>query len=298
MDHALRITGLKKRYGKTMALNGLTINVPKNTVYGFLGENGAGKTTTFSILGGFIKKTAGQFTWEGKLGMLPQDARFTGGRTIKSQLRLLAKLAGVPHSKLNGEIERVLTIVNMEQHLKLPVDKCSHGMYKRIGIAQALLGDPDLLLFDEPTAGLDPKNAHDIRKLIQTLNHKKTIVISSHNLSEIEQMCDHVGIIHQGKMVYEGAVDELVSQEGAVIFTLNQKPALKPIKAMTHVTEVIWSEDDKTLHVEFEGKKVSRQSMNRKILERLLENQIGILSIQPGKNLEQEYLKQLNLKPI
>jgi len=289
----LTIRNLKKRYGKKMALDGLNMNVPKNKVYGYLGENGAGKTTTFSILGGFISATAGTFEWEGKLGMLPQDARFTGGRSIKSQLRLLAKLAGVPKKEIDGEIKRVLTIVNMDEHLNLAVNQCSHGMYKRIGIAQALLGDPDVILFDEPTAGLDPKNAHDIRKLIEGLNHKKTIVISSHNLSEIEQICDHVGIIHQGKMAYEGPVEALVSQEGSLIFTLNQKPKLKPITSLPDVTEATWLEDKKQLHVEFEGQKTNSQTMNRKILEILLQDQIGILSIHSGKNLEQEYLKQL-----
>ncbi len=295
MTTALSITGLKKSYGRKVALKGLNMKVPKNTVYGFLGENGAGKTTTFSILGGFISANAGTFDMPGKMGMLPQDARFGVGRRIDSQLKILAKLSGVESSKVDSEIKRVLKAVNMEGSAKVPVNKCSHGMYKRIGIAQALLGDPDILLFDEPTAGLDPKNAHDIRHLIQTLNHNRTVVISSHNLAEIEQICDHVGIISKGEMVYEGPVEELVSQNTELNFKLSEMPNLKTIEKLKGINKASWSEEEKCCHIEFNHEVLTTEAANALILEQLLKDKIGVRSINSGNSLEHEYLKKLNL---
>lgn len=296
MNYALKITGLKKNYGKKQALKGLSITVPKNSVYGFVGENGAGKTTTFSILGGFLHSSAGEFELQGKMGMLPQDARFSAGRKIGEQLHMLARLAGVPRAQATAEVKRVLTIVELEDQIKLAVNKCSHGMYKRVGIAQALLGDPDILLFDEPTAGLDPKHAHDIRRLIESLSQAKTVVISSHNLAEIGQMCDHVGIIHQGEMRYEGPVSALTHQNSVLNLELNQKPNLGVLKKLKGVKSTDWLEEKSLCHVEFDRNVLSVEEMNGKLLRHLLDEKIGIRSITIGKSLEGEFLKQLKVK--
>ena len=295
MNYALKITGLKKRYGKNTALDGLNMEVPENTVYGFLGENGAGKTTTFSILGGFLSADAGEFKMQGKMAMLPQDARFGVGRKIGSQLRLLAHLSGVGKAESKQEVKRVLKEVSMEAHENLAIDKCSHGMYKRIGIAQTLLGNPDLLLFDEPTSGLDPKNAHDIRQLITKLNHHKTVVISSHNLNEIEQMCAIVGIINRGKMVYEGPVKDLVGQSSVINLELAEEPHVLNLKTLKAIKKVEWSKEEHLCQIEFDKSLLSLEEMNALILDYLLKNKIGIRSIRSGRGLEQEYLKQLGM---
>ena len=293
MQSAIQINGLTKKFGQKIALNELNMTVPKNTVYGFLGENGAGKTTTFSILGGFLPSFSGTFKINGSLGMLPQDARFGVGRSIGSQLKLLARLSGVATEEVDKEVRRVLNIVNMTDDANLSLEKCSHGMYKRIGIAQALLGNPDILLFDEPTAGLDPKNAHDIRKLIAELNHNKTVVISSHNLAEIEEICDHVGIINQGKMVYEGPVSDLVKESSVVNLELTQKPDLEELKKLEGITSVKWLEESQTCQVEFDPKKISPEEANQQLLKYLLKKKIGLRSLTSGRHLEQEYLERI-----
>ncbi len=293
MQHALTITGLKKRFGKKVALDGLNMNVPKKSVYGFLGENGAGKTTTFSILGGFLSTNAGHFNIEGKMGMLPQDARFSPGRKIGSQLKLLARLSGVPTSELNEEINRVLKAVNMEKNVNLPIEKCSHGMYKRVGIAQALLGSPNVILLDEPTAGLDPKTAYEIRRLIETLNHQKTVVVSSHNLSEIEQMCDTVGIINNGKMAFEGPVAELVGKSSLLQIELDRKPDLTSLQAIEGVVEAEWSEKQNRCNIQFDRKHHPLETINTQLLSYFLKNGIGVRCIKLGQSLEHEYLKKL-----
>lgn len=295
MEYALKITDLKKNFGSKVALSGLNMTVPKDTVYGFLGENGAGKTTTFSVLGGFLSASSGTFKLNGTMGMLPQDARFSVGRKIGNQLRLLAKLSGVPKSKLESEVKRVLKTVSMEEHIDLPVNKCSHGMYKRVGIAQALLGNPDIILFDEPTAGLDPKNAYDMRQLIVNLNHQKTVVVSSHNLAEIEEMCDYVGIINKGKMVYEGPVKDLVGQNSVLNLELSEKPALESIQKLKGVKKVDWLEEKKLCQVEFDKSVLSLEEMNALLVETIFKENIGLRTITTGKGLEQEYLKQLGL---
>lgn len=294
MTHALKITGLKKKYGKKVALKSLNITVPKNTVYGFVGENGAGKTTTFSILGGFLSADEGKFELNGKMGMLPQDARFAVGRKIGEQLSFLAHLIGVPGKEVEKEVRRVLKIVELEDQFKLPVHKCSHGMYKRVGIAQALLGDPEILLFDEPTAGLDPRHAYDVRRLIKSLNANKTVVISSHDLSEIAQMCDYVAIIHQGEMRFEGPVSTLTQQDSAVNLKLSKKPDIKALEKLKEVKSVGWIEGKKVCHIEYNGEQLSLEQVNETLIKRLLKEKIGIRSITPGKSLEGEFLKKLD----
>lgn len=209
MSFILQTFNLKKTYGDKIALDGLDLNIPTGGIYGFLGINGAGKTTTISILGRFILPTSGHFSIKGKLSILPQDARFYPGRKIKSQMEFFARLSGVPASKAKGEVHRILDGVGLLEKANIAAEKISHGMYKRLGIAQALLGNPDILLLDEPTAGLDPENAFEMRKMIKALAKEKTIVISSHNLHEISEMCENIGIIHEGKLRFEGKTSDL-----------------------------------------------------------------------------------------
>lgn len=296
MAHALKITGLKKRYGKKVALKGLDMRVPENSVYGFVGENGAGKTTTFSVLGGFLYPDEGAFELSGRMGMLPQDARFGSGRKIGEQLAMLARLAGTPGSDVETEVRRVLKIVELEDQIKLAVEKCSHGMYKRVGIAQALLGDPDLLLFDEPTAGLDPKHAHDIRQLIASLSRNRTVVISSHNLAEIAQMCDHVGIIHLGEMRFEGPVSTLTHQSSVINLELSHQPEVNRLRELKGVMAVDWTEEKSLCQVEFDRNGFSVEEMNAQLLDHLLKEKIGVRSITLGRSLEGEFLKTLRVE--
>jgi len=199
---AFQTHNLVKNYGGKLALDNLNMNVPSGSIYGFLGVNGAGKTTTFSIAGTYTYASSGTFKVKGKLAVIPQDARFYNGRTVESQLKFLAALSGVKADQIEAEVKRVLKDVGLAEKAQINAEKLSHGMYKRLGIAQALLGSPDLLLLDEPTAGLDPKNAFEIRKLIKELGKQKTLVVSSHNLHEISDICTHVGIIHKGKMIF------------------------------------------------------------------------------------------------
>lgn len=296
---AFQTKNLVKKYGNKLALDQLNMNVPKGALYGFLGVNGAGKTTTFGIAGTYIHPTSGEVKIHGKLAVIPQDARFYHGRSVESQLKFFALLSGVTAPNLDKEVDRVLREVGLTEKRKVAAEKLSHGMYKRLGIAQALLGSPDLLLLDEPTAGLDPENAFEIRNLIKSLGQKKTLVVSSHNLQEISDICDHIGIIHQGRMIFEGKMEEITQSSSKVKYVLSHMDH-ELIKKM--LQEFEWIEKfnmdaNNALHILFSEKKIKLEDVNEQIVRSLLEASIGVLEIHSGKKLEETFLEMIGKKP-
>lgn len=291
MKYILKTSNLFKHYGKKTALAGLNMNVKPGILYGFLGVNGAGKTTTISILGKFLRPTSGVFEIHGKLSILPQDARFYAGRKIESQLAYFAALSGIPGSQRNQEVERVLTAVNLLEKKKTNAEKISHGMYKRLGIAQALLGDPDILLLDEPTAGLDPETAFHTRKLIKQLGKEKTVVISSHNLSEISEMCDEIGIIHQGKMQFEGSISDITKKSSSLDIHLSQTIDLNLFNNFIWIKEKKFDDEKRVLNITFDEKEITVEEVNAKMLSILLQEKKGIRQITQGKSLEESFLE-------
>ena len=223
---ALATQGLAKRYGTRVALDGLDLRVPTGVVYGFLGPNGAGKTTTMRILTGLIRPDAGSVELLGKpFGRSDRKRLFEVGALIESpsfypflsgreNLRALAA-AGAPTSK--ARVEELLQLVNLHDRATDKVSGYSLGMKQRLGIAGALLSDPKLLLLDEPANGLDPAGIAGMRDTLRALAASgKTVFVSSHILSEVQQLADVVGIIARGKLVREGPIDDLLREEGAV----------------------------------------------------------------------------------
>jgi ABC-2 type transport system ATP-binding protein len=220
----VEVTGLTKRYGDTLAIDGVDLTVRPGEVYGFLGPNGAGKTTTLRILTGLIAPTSGIVR---VLGGSPGQARVLErtGSMIESpafypylsgldNLRLLAEYAEVPRAR----IHEVLALVNLTDRARDRFSTYSLGMKQRLGVAAALLKDPELVILDEPTNGLDPAGMRDMRRLIRELGSDgRTVLLSSHLLGEVQQVCDRVGIISEGKMVAEHNVEELRGQQELVI---------------------------------------------------------------------------------
>ncbi|MEU0090832.1 ABC transporter ATP-binding protein [Kribbella sp. NPDC006257] len=220
----VEITGLTKRYGDTLAVDGVDLLVHPGEVYGFLGPNGAGKTTTLRILTGLIAPTSGTVR---VLGGSPGQAQVLArtGSMIESpafypylsgldNLRLLAEYAEVPRTR----IAEVLALVDLTDRARDRFSTYSLGMKQRLGVAAALLKDPELVILDEPTNGLDPAGMRDMRRLIRELGADgRTVLLSSHLLGEVQQICDRVGIISEGRMVAEHAVEELREQQELVI---------------------------------------------------------------------------------
>ncbi|PIN85975.1 multidrug ABC transporter ATP-binding protein [Candidatus Woesearchaeota archaeon CG10_big_fil_rev_8_21_14_0_10_44_13] len=220
----VKTEGLVKFYGKNKALNGLSMNVPERAIYGLVGPNGAGKTTTLGILSTFIRPNSGSVEIYGNdiikepekirglIGILPQRAEFYANRTALDIMTFYSKLAGLNGKEAFENADRLLDKVGMTEHKDKKMKEMSHGMFKLMGIAQTLIGNPKIIMLDEATSGLDPKVAYNIRKLVRELKKDTTIIFSSHNLYEVEDLCDYVGIIHNGKIIAEGRTKSIVKK--------------------------------------------------------------------------------------
>jgi len=221
-DVALHTEDLTKRFGARTAVDRLTIRVERGDIYGFLGPNGAGKSTTLRMLLGLVHPTSGKIkfpvrasSWEylkarSRIGAIIETPAFYENFSGRRNLQLLASLSGGAQKK---RVEEVLEIVDLRDRAQDPVKVYSLGMRQRLGIAQALLPTPELIILDEPTNGLDPQGIHETRNLIRRLRDefKLTVLLSSHLLTEIEQLCNRVGIIHEGHLLYEGGPEALVA---------------------------------------------------------------------------------------
>jgi ABC-2 type transport system ATP-binding protein len=218
-DHVVQTEGLTKRYGERLAVDDVALCVRRGEVYGFLGPNGAGKTTTLRMLLGLVRPTSGRATVLGaepgsrqslaKVGMLVESPACYPYLSGRDNLRVVARYQGTP----TGRIDEVLSIVDLSARANDRAGTYSLGMKQRLGVAAALLGDPELLILDEPTNGLDPAGMADMRALIHRLGDEgRTVLLSSHLLGEVQQVCDRVGVIAGGRLLREGTVDELRGQ--------------------------------------------------------------------------------------
>ena len=221
-DLALQTEDLTKRFGARTAVDRLSLRVERGDIYGFLGPNGAGKSTTLRMLLGLVRPTSGMIKfplrasgWEylrarSRVGAIIESPAFYENFSGRRNLQLLASLSGGVQRK---RVEQVLEIVGLRDRAQDPVKVYSYGMRQRLGIAQALLPTPELIILDEPTNGLDPQGIQQTRELIRRLRDefKLTVLLSSHLLSEIEQLCNRVGIIHEGHLLYEGGPESLVT---------------------------------------------------------------------------------------
>src|SRR5215211_8822461 len=221
-ETALHTQELTKRFGRRIAVDRLTMRVEWGDIYGFLGPNGAGKSTTLRMLLGLVRPTSGTIkfpvraaNWEylrarSRIGAIIETPAFYESFSGRRNLQLLASLSGgVPGKR----VEEVLELVDLRDRAKDPVKVYSYGMRQRLGIAQALLPTPEFIILDEPTNGLDPQGIQETRELIRRLRNefRLTVLLSSHLLTEIEQLCNRVGIIHEGRLLYEGVPEELVT---------------------------------------------------------------------------------------
>jgi ABC-2 type transport system ATP-binding protein len=237
--------GLTKRYGRIAAVESLDLTVRRGEVYGFLGPNGAGKTTTLRMLLGLIRPTSGDArvlgekpgspAGLGKVGALVESPAFYPYLSGQDNLRVMARYSGVRSPRIAEVLERV----ELSGRAKDKFRKYSLGMKQRLGVAAALLKDPDLLVLDEPTNGLDPKGMADMRDLIRRLGKgDRTVLLSSHLLGEVEQICDRVGVISKGSLVAEGSVAELRGKQGLLVRAEPIEEAARIAEKLVGVEEV------------------------------------------------------------
>jgi ABC-2 type transport system ATP-binding protein len=224
---AVKTVDLRKRFGRTVALAGLTMNVPRGEVFGFLGPNGAGKTTAVKLLLGLLTPTSGQGWLLGRpignlgarrrIGYLPELFRYQSWLTAAEVLALHCELAPLPRSSWKDEIRTVLDTVGLTERAGDKVGTFSKGMQQRLGLGAALLGEPELVFLDEPTSALDPVGRHDVREIIRGLASRGTAVfLNSHLLSEVEQVCDRVAVVDHGRVIAHGTMEEILGGGTAV----------------------------------------------------------------------------------
>jgi ABC-2 type transport system ATP-binding protein len=211
------------KQGVKQVVSNLNLSVHQGEVFGFLGPNGAGKTTTMNVLLGFINASAGDAYLFGtnvrqpigrqRIGYLPELTYYYKFLSAEELLRFYARIFGIPQPDRERRIDNVLKLVELEQARKRQIKTYSKGMMQRVGLAQALINDPELLILDEPTSGLDPVGRMKVRQIIQRLKEEgKTVFFSSHELGEVETICDRVAILNQGELKLEGRISELAAQ--------------------------------------------------------------------------------------
>lgn len=221
MESILTITNLTKKFGYLTAVKNLSFTIKKGNVYGILGPNGSGKSTTLGIVLNVVNKTEGSFQWFGgdttthealkKVGAIIERPNFYPYMTANQNLKLVCKIKGVDYSKIDEKLE-VVGLLDRKDH---KFSTFSLGMKQRLAIASALLNDPEILILDEPTNGLDPQGIHQIRKIIKDIAATgTTILLASHLLDEVEKVCSHVLVLRKGVKLYAGRVDEMINSHG------------------------------------------------------------------------------------
>jgi len=284
---------LSKRYGNgVLAVDSVDMSVRRGEVYGFLGPNGAGKTTTLRMLVGLIKPTSGTATVAGhapgspaglaRIGALIEGPGFYPYLSGRENLKVVADLASVPLRR----VEEVLDIVELASRAGRKFGTYSTGMKQRLGVAAALLKDPDLLILDEPTNGLDPQGMAEMRKLITDIGQgDRTVLVSSHLLGEVEQVCDRVGVISNGRLVRQSTVRELIGEEGVLVRAQPMDAAQDLLTRMFGPRVV--SRRDGALHLD------TRPDRSMEINRMLTSAGVGVSELRPYERSLEEVFFQL-----
>ena len=232
----VRTIGLSKRYGSVVALDGLDLEVPRGVVFGLLGPNGAGKTTTIRVLTGLARPTAGRAEVAGvearpdspdlqrRIGYLDQDPRFYGWMRGRELLELVGRLHGLRGGRLRERVTETLGRVGLADAGERRIGGYSGGMLQRLGIGQAIVAEPELLILDEPVSSLDPEGRRDLLALVGELRRSSTVVFSTHVLADVERVCDRVAILDHGRLVTEGPLQALLDEYAGPVFRLDPEP--------------------------------------------------------------------------
>ncbi len=240
---AILVEGLTKLYGQQKAVDAISFEIKTGEVVGFLGPNGAGKSTTMKMITCYIAPTAGMVKLDGldnqlhpegvkkKIGYLPENNPLYTDMPIVEYLRFSAEIQGVPKAQVSQRIGEMIETCGLSRERHKRINELSKGYRQRVGLAQAMIHDPDILILDEPTTGLDPNQIIEIRKLIKELGKEKTVILSSHILSEVEATCDRILIINQGKIVADGSAENLRKKaQGQEILTVQIEADYQKVK--------------------------------------------------------------------
>ena len=293
METILTINNLTKKFGYLTAVKDLSFTINKGNVYGILGPNGSGKSTTLGIVLNVVNRTSGDFHWfDGsisthealkKVGAIIERPNFYPYMSAYDNLKLVCKIKGVDYSKIDEKLE----IVGLIERKNSKFKTYSLGMKQRLAIASALLNDPEILILDEPTNGLDPQGIHQIRSLIKEIaKDGTTILLASHLLDEVEKVCSHVVVLRKGEKLYSGRVDEMISSHGFFELKTDDSDALKSFLESNSTFGKITEEDD--LITAFLNEPMDAKEFNKLMFEK------GIVLSQLVKrkeSLEEQFLQ-------
>ncbi len=309
-DAAIDVRGVEKRFGSVRALAGLDLRVERGSVYGVIGPNGAGKTTLLGVLAGFLGVDAGEVAvlgallprdrkrLLGRIGVLPQGAALPPHETVGRYLRDCARLLAMRAHDARAAAHDALEKTGMETAEATRIGTLSHGLARRVALAQAFLGEPELVLLDEPTDSLDPKSAALVRRRIGALRGKATILISSHNLAELETLCDCAAILREGRVVQEGTMSVLTAAHAEVSFVIaagwdeagesggRADAARRAMTQQKHVIAVDWRPGERSFVVGFDPQQAPAETMIPALLRLLLDAGAPVVEVRRGRGLE------------
>lgn len=299
METILSIKNLDKKYGAVHAVNNLSFDIQKGNVYGILGPNGSGKSTTLGIILNVVNRTSGEFSWfNGKLsthqalrkvGAIIERPNFYPYMTASQNLALICKIKGTSVEK----IDEKLTTVNLFERRDSKFSTFSLGMKQRLAIASALLNDPEILILDEPTNGLDPQGIHEIRQIIKRIAaNGTTILLASHLLDEVEKVCSHVVVIRKGIKLYAGSVEEMTASNGLLELKIDEKEEELIALLESHAAIGKITKDHQTIIATL-NQEISSTVINKFLLEKGF-----VLShlVKRKPSLEQQFLDLTNNK--
>ena len=298
---AIVTRNLVKRRGRLRALDGLSLSVPRGAVMGMVGANGAGKTTWMMTVAGFLRPDAGEIDLlgngpfdatrhGGRVAILPQDSELPLEDTPEGALYRFGRLQGLTAAATRRSVRETLAAVNLAERARSRMRTLSHGMRKRAMVAQCFVGRPEVVLLDEPLNGLDPVEADRLRRYILSQRGRQTIVISSHNLKDIERLCTHVAFIEKGRVTRMDSVASITHAMDRIVFTLAHEPRdIAALSAAVSGAAFEWRAADRLLICTFGEEAGGVAAVNRRLLPALLA-QTDVLSVVSGLSLEEAFL--------
>ncbi len=299
---SLATRDLVKRYGRRRALDGFTLAVPRGAMMGLVGANGAGKTTWMMAVAGFLRLASGTVdllgrgpfdakTHVGRFSILPQDSALPLEARPGELLYRYARMQGLSAETARRSASEMLAAVNLADRARSSVRSLSHGMRMRVRLAQCFLGSPEVVLLDEPLNGLDPVEADRIRQFLRRRRGRQTIVVSSHNLHDIETLCTHVAFVEKGRVAHTSTLEAITQATHRVTYTLAAEPADRAaLAAAVPGATFAWTEAAHTLVCTLDGSNGDIGAVNRKLLPALLA-QTDVLAVSSGQTLEEAYLQ-------
>lgn len=305
----IKVKNLVKRYGDHLAVDHLSFHVDKGQIYGFLGPNGAGKSTTMNIMTGYIASTEGEVLIDGHnileepeeakkcIGYLPEQPPLYFDMTVWEYLKFAAELKKIKKSQRAEQVEEVMELTGISDMRNRLIKNLSKGYKQRVGLAQAILGYPEIIILDEPTVGLDPKQIIEIRELIKKLSEKHTVILSSHILSEVSAVCDYVMIINHGKLVASDTTENLSKMTlGSNTLELTIKGTKEEVNKLVSPLEMIreleWMQSEEEDCVNLKITTEERTDIREKLFYLMAEHKLPILKMESTRiSLEDIFLE-------